>query len=226
MNLPFYLYTCTFEEDQPILFVTSIFTIIYVSLFSPSFPFPQSFSISLSITRRKQTHLPPPLVIVMVCQSVRVPHSRGFSESLTRPALLFSDTCQRLICHLWAEMEMSRSDTTCQRWWWRLTSLHQLLNTLHGSQLMRAGWATIIICAEPSHEHRLKCGHATALSLWSCNAADIGVWIMRDVSLSARLIIVNFVCVLNGCFHMDVSTYKPTDAWSKSVGLLRGEITH
>lgn len=38
----------------------------------------------------------------------------GVAERVTRPAPLLTDTCQSLICHLCAEMEMSRSDTTCQ----------------------------------------------------------------------------------------------------------------
>lgn len=56
----------------------------------------------------------------------------GFGE----PALLFPDTCQSLICHLCAEMEMSRSDTTCQSWRWRLIALRRLLNQSHSLQLV------------------------------------------------------------------------------------------
>lgn len=99
---------------------------------------PVIFYFSIHHTQ-KQTHLPLPPVTVAVCQSVRVPHSGGFGEWLTRPALLFSDTCQSLICRLCAEMEMSRNDTTCQRWRWRLTSFHQLLNQLRSSQRVLAG---------------------------------------------------------------------------------------
>lgn len=99
---------------------------------------PVIFYFSIHHTQ-KQTHLPLPPVTVAVCQSVRVPHSGGFGEWLTRPARLFSDTCQSLICRLCAEMEMSRNDTTCQRWRWRLTSFHQLLNQLRSSQRVLAG---------------------------------------------------------------------------------------
>lgn len=109
------------------------------SLFSPiylSFSLPSHFLFLYLSHTETDTPPSPSLVIVMVCQSVHVSQLGGFSGWVTRPALLFSDTCQTLTCHLCTEMEMSRSDTTCQRWRWQLTSFCRLLNQLLGSQLV------------------------------------------------------------------------------------------
>ncbi len=99
-----------------------------------SFSSPWSFPISPSITHRSR-HTSLSLyshgILKRAC-----PHCGGFCGWVTRPALLFPDTCQSLICHLLVEMEMSRSDTTCQRWRWRLSSLRRLLNQLHSSWLV------------------------------------------------------------------------------------------
>lgn len=91
----------------------ALFLIINVS-FPSSSPIPQLVFTPPSI-REIETHLPPPQVIGMLCQRVCVPHSEGFGGSPTRPAALIFDTCQCLGCRPCAEMEMSRSDTTCQR---------------------------------------------------------------------------------------------------------------
>lgn len=100
---------------------------MYVCLFCHffSFPSPRSFSVS-----HTETDTPPSLSI----------YSHGISKrafpTQQGGALLFPDTCQSLICHLCAEMEMSRSDTTCQSWRWRLIALRRLLNQSHSLQLV------------------------------------------------------------------------------------------
>lgn len=136
-------------------------------LFSPFFFLflsPVIFYFSIEHTQ-KQTHLPLLLVIVTVYKSVHVPHSgcRG---------LWVADTCQGLICHLCAEMEMSRSDTTCQRWRWRLTSLRRLLNQLHGSHWRWLGNNNYRLW---SFQMKLICDAVMSHSLWhlSCDAVDV-----------------------------------------------------
>lgn len=48
------------------------------------------------------------------------------SKWVTRPTPFFPDTCQTAVSRLSVEMEMSRGDTTCQRWrWWFDPFLHQ-----------------------------------------------------------------------------------------------------
>lgn len=200
---------------------------IHISISSPtSSPF---FSLSLSpvifyfyiYLTQKRTHLSlslsfPP-VIVMVCQSVRVPHSGGFSEWVTGPALLFSDTCQSLICHLCAEMEMSGSDTTCQRWRWRLTSLRQPLNQLHISQL---------VCRLANNNYLLPAFRGTLFVVQWCHttqAAELGccgcgVGIMHGECPSAiwELMQTHSVCI-QACicwkqFHFSSFTRLSTSA--------------
>lgn len=156
-------------------------------------------------------------VLVMVCQSVRVPHSGGFSEWVTGPALLFSDTCQSLICHLCAEMEMSGSDTTCQRWRWRLTSLRQPLNQLHISRL---------VCRLANNNYLLPAFRRTLFVVQWCHttqAAELGccgcgVGIMHGECPSAiwELMQTHSVCI-QACicwkqFHFSSFTRLSTSA--------------
>lgn len=175
-----------------------------ISISSPMSLFSLIFSLCLSLDifyfsiyhTQKQTHLPLSLVIVMVCQSARVLHSGGFSEWVTRPALLFPDTCQSLVCHLCAEMEMRRSDTTCQRWRWLLNALCRVLNQLHSSQLVcRLGSNNYLLRAFKWTLFVMQWCHTTqTFELWCCGC-DVGT--VNDVCPFARLIILNCKQVWN-----------------------------
>lgn len=92
-----------------IVVLTSASVIIHVCF--PS-PIPQSVSTPPSI---RDGDTPPSPSSYRHAMSKSVPHSKEFGGSPTRPAALIPDTCQCLGCRRRAEMEMSRSDTTCQR---------------------------------------------------------------------------------------------------------------